>query len=326
MKVLITDRRHSSIEEERKVLEPLGIEVVDRFCRDENDLIKNGKGAVGFLVSYASITERVMKALPDLKIIVKYGVGVDNIDLEAASRLGKYVANVPDYCLEEVALQALSLLLNGVRKTCFFAGEVKKGYWVEHPEKEVIYRLSSQNLGLVGFGRIARKLAHFARSIFNRIYFYDPYVDVDRLPENGIEKCHRVYSLEDIFSSCRLISIHLPLTPETRGFIGKSYFNLANGAIIVNTSRADVLDKTALEEALDSQKVIFYGADVFWGEPPDFSDPANFNFVSRENVLITPHVGWYSEESEKEVRRKAAEEVARVVKGMKPLNWVNRNF
>jgi D-3-phosphoglycerate dehydrogenase len=326
MKVLITDRRHASIEEERKVFEPLGVQVVDQFCEDEDDLIENGKGALGFLVSYARITERVMRALPELKIIVKYGVGVDNIDLKAASRLGKYVANVPDYCVEEVALQALSLLLNGVRRTCFFAGEVCKGHWVGDPEQQVIYRLSSHNLGLVGFGRIARKLAFFMRNMVNEIYFYDPYVTLNQLPKEEVEKCHQVSSLGDIFSLCKLISIHLPLTLDTQGVIDRRCFNLANGAVVVNTSRGGVIERRDLEDALDAQRVIFYGADVFWEEPPDFSNPENLKFLSRKNVLITPHVGWYSEESEKEVRRKAAEEVARVIRGEKPLNWVNRDF
>lgn len=321
MKVLVTDRRHASVAEERKVFEPMGVEVIDQFCESEEDLIQNGKGVIGFLVSYAHITEKVMKALPELKIIVKYGVGVDNIDLNAASRLGKYVANVPDYCTEEVALQALSLLLTGVRKTCFFSNESRKGHWIENPDKEIIYRLSKQNLGLIGFGRIAKKLGSFMENMVQTIYFYDPYLKIS--PENP-EKYQQIDSLNKIFSLCKLISIHIPFTSETNKIIGKELLNIANGTIIVNTSRALVIDQIDLEKALNSKKVLFYGADVFWEEPPDFNNPSVSQFLNRENVVITPHMGWYSEESEKEVRRKAAEEIIRVIKGEKPIHWVNR--
>ncbi|MBP9015511.1 MAG: C-terminal binding protein [Candidatus Atribacteria bacterium] len=320
MKVLVTDRRHASLEEEKKVLEPLGVEVVDGLCQTEEDLINKGRGAVGFLVSYAQITERVMKALPDLSIIVKYGVGVDNIDLGAARRLGKYVANVPDYSTEEVALQALSLLLVGLRKACYFGGEVRSRNWIENPDTEVIYRLSSQNLGLVGFGRIARKLGFFMESLINKIYFYDPYIK--ELPDKS-SKYQSVESLPDVFSQAKLVSIHAPLNPTTRGMIDKNSLSQAKEVILVNTSRADIIDRLALEEALNSQKVIFYGADVFWGEPPNFQDPWVDRFIKRKDVLITPHVGWYSIESEKDLRRKAAEEVVRVIKGDKPLNLIN---
>ena len=321
MKVLVTDRRHASVEEEKKVFKPIGVEVIDQFCESEEDLIQNGRGAIGFLVSYAHITENVMKALPELKIIVKYGVGVDNIDLEAASRLGKYVANVPDYCSEEVALQALALFLNGIRKTCFFSNELKRGNWIENPEREVIYRLSKQNLGLIGFGRIAKKLGSFMENMTKTIYFYDPYV---KFSSDNPEKYRQIHSLTDIFSLCRLISIHIPFTSETNKIIGKECLEIANGAIIVNTSRALVIDQIELERAIDSQRVLYYGADVFWEEPPNFNNPLVSQFINRENVAITPHMGWYSEESEKEVRRKAAEEIIRVIEGEKPINWVNR--
>lgn len=320
MKVLVTDRRHASLEEEKKVLEPLGVEVVDGLCQTEEDLINKGKGAVGFLVSYARVTERVMEALPELSIIVKYGVGVDNVDLEAARRLGKYVANVPDYGIEEVALQALSLILVGLRKTCYFGGEVRRKNWIENPDTEIIYRLSRQNLGLVGFGRIARKLGFFMENLVDKIYFYDPYLK--ELPDLS-DKYQSLESLSGIFSKAKLVSIHAPLTSATRGMINQESLSRAEEVILVNTSRADIIDRSALEDALNAQKVIFYGADVFWGEPPDFQDPEIDRFLKRKDVLVTPHVGWYSRESEKDLRRKAAEEVARVIKGSKPLNLVN---
>ena len=138
------------------------------------------------------------------------------------------------------------------------------------------------------------------------------------------EKYRQIHSLTDIFSLCRLISIHIPFTSETNKIIGKECLEIANGAIIVNTSRALVIDQIELERAIDSQRVLYYGADVFWEEPPNFNNPLVSQFINRENVAITPHMGWYSEESEKEVRRKAAEEIIRVIEGEKPINWINR--
>lgn len=124
-------------------------------------------------------------------------------------------------------------------------------------------------------------------------------------------------------SQAKLVSIHAPLNPTTRGMIDKKSLSQAKEVILVNTSRADIIDRLVLEEALNSQKVIFYGADVFWGEPLNFQDPWVCQFLKRKDVLITPHVGWYSRESERDLRRKAAEEVARVIKGGKPLNLLN---
>ncbi|GAI91630.1 unnamed protein product, partial [marine sediment metagenome] len=164
------------------------------------------------MVSYAKITRRVMEALPELRIIVKYGVGVDNIDLAAAHELGKYVANVPDYCIEEVALHTLSLTLAGLRRSFYFSEQVKRKNWLSDPGPEQIFRFSSTNLGLIGFGRISRKFAYFMERMVARIYFYDPYVnnlDLDNKKYSHLE------SLEELIKRVKTLSIHVPFTAET---------------------------------------------------------------------------------------------------------------
>ncbi len=314
-KVLVTDRRHQSLAEERAVLEPLGVQIIDHFCTTEEDLIEYGRGAVGFLVSYAKVTRRVMQALPELRIAVKYGVGYDNLDTVAAAELGIYTVNVPDYCVEEVALQALSLILSALRRIPSCTNELKRGRWISDPSSFPIHRLSSISLGLVGFGRIARKVAQYARPLVRGIRFFDPFV-------TDAGEAAPCASLEELVSTCGILSVHAPLTPQTQSMLGARLLSAARGLILVNTSRAAVVDRAALREALRDGMVGFYAADTYWEEPADMRDPVNVEILARDNVLITPHMGWYSVESENEVRRKAAMEIARVIRGELPLHVV----
>jgi len=323
MKVLLTDMRHCSIEEEKKkILCPLGVKIETVFSESEEELIRNGRGAVAFLVSYARITSRVMESLPKLRVISKYGVGVDNIDTEAATRFGIYVTNVPDYCIEEVALHALSLILVGVRRICFYAQEIKRGYWPLNLQSREIPRLSEMNLGLFGFGRIARKLSLYMERVVNHIYFYDPYIkDYD----NKYGKCSSVATLDELFRRSQIISIHVPLNSETERVVGERVLSKARGIVLINTSRAEIVERKAVLKFMDSGGVLFFGTDVFWQEPPDFNSRRQMEFLKRDNVLVTPHIGWYSTKSERIVRRYAAMEVARVLKGHKPKNLVNKD-
>jgi D-3-phosphoglycerate dehydrogenase len=321
MKVLITDMRHASIAEEQAVLEPAGVTIDTTFSATEEELIANGQGAIGFLVSYAQVTRKVMEALPELKIIVKYGIGVDSIDVHAAKDLGKYVANVSDYCTEEVALHALSLATTGLRMTHFFADNVKNQQWIEDTSRFLLERPSSLQLGVVGFGKLARQFVSYMEPLIPHIAYFDPYVS-ESDPE--AQKRIRVDSLAELFATCRIISLHTPLTNETKNLINADVLSHAKDLILINTSRGGLIEKYALSQALDDGKVKFFGADVYWKEPPDFDDPWNIKFLQRENVYITSHVASQSKVSEKELRRKAAEEVLRVIQGKQPLHTVNR--
>jgi D-3-phosphoglycerate dehydrogenase / 2-oxoglutarate reductase len=267
-------------------------------------------------VSYARITRRVMQALPELRIAVKYGVGYDNLDTVAAAELGIFTVNVPDYCVEEVALQALSLILTGLRRVPFFASEVKRGHWISDPSAVPIHRLSGINLGLVGFGRIARKLAECARPMVKEVRYFDPNVS-----EAG--DAVRCMSIEELVSTSAILSVHAPLTPQTRSLIGARQLSDVKGLIVVNTSRAAVVDQLALRDALRDGRVAFYAADTHWEEPADMTDAVGSELLALDNVLVTPHMGWYSVESEKEVRKKAAMEIARVIRGERPLHIVS---
>jgi D-3-phosphoglycerate dehydrogenase len=323
MKVLITDMRHAQAVEEEKVFRDTGLELDTTFSASEDELIEHGRGAFGFLVSYANVTRRVMEALPELKVVVKYGIGVDTIDLEAATEFGKYVVNLPDYCTEEVALQALGLALNGVRMIPYFSEKVKAAQWQSDPEPIIHYRLSQEALGLVGFGRIARKLARYMEGMVREILFFDPY-----LPEDGAAGSGRYERVRDIgllFEKSRIVSVHAPLDEATRGMVGREAIGRGRDVILVNTSRGGLVDPEAAAWGLDNGNLSFFGSDVGWKEPLDFEDSLTRRLLADPRVLVTPHVGWCSAESARSSRRLAAEEVLRVYRGGLPLNVVNKD-
>jgi D-3-phosphoglycerate dehydrogenase len=322
VKVLVTDMRHASAVEEEKVFKGSGLELDTTFSANEDELIEHGKGAFGFLVSYANVTRRVMEALPELKIIVKYGIGVDTIDQKAATDLGKYVVNLPDYCTEEVALQALGLILNGVRMIPLFAEKVKAGVWQADPEPVIRYRLSQETLGFVGFGRIAQMLASYMKGMVARVLFFDPY-----LPDSavGSPDYERVTDLGMLFERSRVLSVHAPLTESTKNLVNTQIIARAKDAILVNTSRGGLIDPEAVAVGLDNGNLMFFGTDVGWKEPLDFETALTKRLLQDPRVLITPHVGWCSAESARSARRLAAEEVLRTYRGEMPLNVVNRD-
>ncbi len=319
MKVLITDMRHGSIQEERAILEPAGVTIETAFCRTEEQLILRGQGAFAFLVSFAPVTRRVMESLPQLKLIVRYGVGVDNVDLAAAREMGIRVARVPDYCVDEVAAHSLALILAGLRMLFPLSRAAKNGNWIEDPSSEKLRRLASLTAGIVGLGRVGRRLAEHLHPLAAGLLFYDPYVPASEVLGRNWESAA---SLSELFHRCQIVSLHAPLNEQTHDLIDTRVLAEARDLILVNTSRADLINRQALESAMEEGRISFFGADVFWQEPPDYSDPRTVEFLKRRNTLITPHMAWYSEESEREVRRKAAEEVLRFLQGRQLLHPV----
>jgi D-3-phosphoglycerate dehydrogenase len=318
LKVLVTDDTSVSFDEERAVFAPFGIELVIGSCQCEEDLIRAGLGVAGFLVSNVPVTRRVLEALPELRVIVKYGIGIDNIDLVAAAELGKVVARVPGYCREEVALHALSLALNGLRRTHLLGAQVAGGRWNDYPQGLILYRASEVRLGIVGLGSIGGLFARYAQRLFQAVHYYDPYV----WRFGQARRYRRERSLAALFEQCAVVSLHAPLTPQTRGFIGGAALSRARQSILINTSRAGIVEREALEQALDTRRLSFYGADLFWEEPPNRGDSWTGRFLQREDVLITPHSAWYSPSANREVKRRAAEEVLRVLQGRRPLGTV----
>ena len=313
--VAVTDYVFASLEPEKKVLAPLDVELRAAQCKSEEEIIKLTQGADAILNCYAKMTARVIEKLDRCKIIARYGIGVDNVDLAAATRAKIVVTNVPDYCIDEVSDHALALLLALERQISAADRAVKGGAWdvVAHAG---VRRLRGQTLGLIGFGKIGMALAAKARAFGLRILAYDPYLDAAALAARGAEGV----TFDRLLAESDVVSIHVPLSPETRNLIGaRELARMKPTAFLINTSRGGIVDEQALAEALKAGRIAGAALDVLLVEPPTADHPLR----QLPNVILTPHLAFYSRESVVELQTKAAEEVARALKGEPPRSPVN---
>ena len=311
-KVVITDCDHGDIEEEKKLFPRIGAELVSVQVEEEEDLIRVCKDADGILNQYSLLTRRVLEALPRCKVIARYGVGVDSIDLRAATDLGIVVANVPDYCVDEVALQAVTLLMALIRQTVFFDQKIKSGHW-DFRQGAPIHRIRAKTMGLVGCGRIGMEVARIVSALGMRVIVFDPYIQKAGAAVELVD-------LDTLFKESDFISIHCPLNESTRHLIGENAFRkMRKKPLIVNTSRGPIVDERALVEALKNGLVSGAGLDVMEKEPPDPENP----LLKMDQVILSPHMSFYSEESIKELKRRTAEGVADVLQGKWPQSIVN---
>jgi D-3-phosphoglycerate dehydrogenase / 2-oxoglutarate reductase len=310
LKVLITDFDYADVELERHILEGAGLELITAQCRTEEDVIEAGRGVSALLTQYAPITARVLAELPELRMVGRYGVGYDIVDVEAARERGVWVANVPDYGTEEVAVHALSMALALLRHLPLYDRDVKGGRW--HPASTgPLFRLKNLTLGVVGLGRIGGTFARRASPWFGTTLGCDPYLAEDAWPE-GVERA----SLEEVFSESLVVSLHPPLTEETRGFIDRDLLGrMPEGGYLVNTARGGLVVMDDLLWALEEGPLAGAALDVLPHEPPAPDHP----LLSNPNVILTPHAAFYSLEAEEEVRRKAALNVVSWAREGRPL-------
>ncbi|MFE5323171.1 C-terminal binding protein [Paenibacillus sp. NPDC056579] len=315
-KVVITDYEYKSLQIERKILEQLDMEFITSFqCRTEDEVIAAAHDADAILTQYAPITDKVISRLDRCKVISRYGVGVNTIDLHAATRKGIVVSNCTDYCMDEVADHALALLLASARKIAQVNDYVKQGVW-DYKRAIPVFRLREKVLGLVGFGKIPQNLCVKAQALGMTVTAYDPYISNDVTARFGVLQV-------DLATLCResdFISVHVPLTPDTQGLIGAEQFRLMKpGVIVVNTSRGPLIDEQALITALASRQIAGAALDVLEQEPIRPDHP----LLSMEQVLLTPHAAWYSEDSEQELKGKIAQNVVDVLSGFYPRYLAN---
>jgi len=312
-KVVITDCDHGSMEEEKKEFDRIAAELTLAQVREEEDLIRVCKEAEGLINQYAPLTRRVLENLPKCKVIARYGVGLDPVDLRAATDLGIIVANVPDYCMDEVADQAISMILTLIRKTTFFDQKVKSGQW-DFRQGIPIHRLRGKTLGLIGCGKIGLEVAKRISAFGVKVITFDPYLE--RVPQ-GIE----LKDFDSVIKGSDFISIHCPLNDSTRHLIGEQTFKkMEKRPLLINTSRGPIVDEKALIQALKEGLVSGAGLDVLETEPPDPLNP----LLKMENVILTPHVSFYSVESISELKRSTAKNVVDVLTGRWPRAVVNR--
>jgi D-3-phosphoglycerate dehydrogenase / 2-oxoglutarate reductase len=300
MKVLVTDSEYSSLDIEAEVLAGAGHELQLAACKTAEDVIEAGSRIHAMLVQYAPITAAVFEALPQLGLVSRYGVGVDAVDTEAAQRHGVWVCNVPDYGTTEVSLHAVAMLLALLRNVAGHDREVRAGRWDYHLGGE-LRRPSSLTLGVVGLGRIGRMTAERAAPWFGAVVGYDPYLPDSAWPE-GFERV----DLSELFARSSAVTLHLPLTDDTRGLVSYDVLErMPAGSYVVNTSRGGLVDLDALLGALESGRLAGAALDVLPQEPP----PKDHPLLTHPRALITPHVAWYSAEAEVELRRKAAQNI-----------------
>lgn len=290
-----------------EALNGLPLRLESRPLKSTTEVVAQCQEADILLLTALRMTREVMESLPRLKGMVRYGVGVDNIDVEAAQALGIEVANVRGYCTEEVADQALALLLACARNLIPHALSVRQGKW--HLRRQPpLHRLRGQILGIIGLGRIGRALAARAQSLGLRILAFDPYLTEEEMAQAGAHKVE----LRTLLAEADYVSIHCPLTDETRHLIGaRELAQMKPTAYLINTARGGVVDQIALVEALREGRLAGAGLDVLEAEPPDPHDP----LLQLENVILSPHMAWYSEEAAQDVVVGAFAEVARMVRG-----------
>jgi D-3-phosphoglycerate dehydrogenase len=300
-KILYADSNYPDLELERALLAPAGIDLVIAQCKTEDDVIAHAKGCRAILLQYAPISARVVAALPDLGIVSRIGAGVDTVDTEACERAGVWVANSPDYGVGEVATHALALALASIRNIVAYHRDIGDGKW-HFLSSGTLARPSQLTLGIVGLGRIGKRMAHISRNVFKRVIAYDPYLIDGDFPAY----VERAATLTDLAREADIVSVHTPLTAETRGMINAKFFGAQKpGAYFVNTARGAVVNMNDLTAALDAGTLAGAALDVLPQEPV----ARDSKLLTHPRVILTPHAAFYSAESEKELRRKAAQNI-----------------
>lgn len=318
-KVLMTDTTFPDMEIERAELATMGAELRLASGTGPEVLANEGQDCDAMIVSYAPITAEVINDLTKCKVIVRAGIGVDNIDLEAVSRKGIMVANIPDYCQNEVADHAMALFLSCVRKVAFLNARVKASSW-DVNEAKPIPRLRGKLFGLFGLGSIGQRTAERAKAFGMNVCSYDPYMPQEVFDKLGVKRFH---DFDEFLASVDFLSIHAPLTEETKHIINlQNLKKMKRTAFIVNTSRGPLVSESDLYVALKEGIIAGAGLDVLENEPPSWPFPLS----ELDNVILTPHAAFYSEESELELRRKAAQEVVRTLREGRPKHWVNKKM
>lgn len=300
-RVLYADNDYTDLDLERGMFGPAGIEIVVAQCKTEQDVIEQGRGCQGILLQYAPISAKVVAAMPQLGIVSRIGAGYDTVDTDACEKAGVWVANSPDYGVGEVATHALALALAAIRNVVAYHRDIGGGTWY-YLSSGPLARPANMTLGIVGLGRIGKRMAHISRNVFKRVAAYDPYLIDGDFPAY----VERAATLAELAAQSDVVSVHTPLTAETRGMLDAAFFAaLKRGAYLVNTARGAVVNVADLHRALEAGTVAAAGLDVLPEEPVPQESP----LLAHDRVILTPHAAFYSQESMQELRRKAAQNI-----------------
>src|ERR1041384_6569162 len=307
--IAVTDSVFPSLDPAKAALSRLNPTYRMSKSVNADDIVAVAKDADAILVTYAKLTREILTQLTKCKAIGRFGLGVDNIDLTAAKEKGIAVNYVPDYCIREVSDHAMALLLALIRKVPLSNKLVQAGRW-EMPAVVPIRRIEGTTLGLLGFGNIPRLVAPKAKAFGIRVIAHDPFAKAELFKSTGVESV----DLDTLYAQSDYISVHAPLTPQTRGMLNAAAFaKMKKGAYIVNTARGPLIDEAAMIAALDSGQLGGAGLDVVAAEPL----ARDSKLLGRDNVIISPHTAFYSIEALNELQTKCATDVARVLSGEK---------
>jgi D-3-phosphoglycerate dehydrogenase len=299
-----------------------GIEYIKSYTVDDDEIVEMSKDSDVIITILKAFPEELINRLSsNIKGIVRPAIGFDIIDVEAATKRGIYVSNIPDYSTEEVAVQAMSLMLDVVRKNTLYNNAIKRGEWVKQtlilgPTPR---RLSTLTLGILGFGNIAKNVAKYAQGFGINVVAYDPFITEEVFADRGVKKV----TLDELYSVADIITIHIPLLEDTYHMINKdSITKMKDGVIIINTARGPLVCEEDLIDALESGKVSAAGLDVFEVEP---LNNANNKLLKMENVVVTPHIGYYSKEAFAELEYKSVLTAINLCNGEVTYNVINKN-
>jgi D-3-phosphoglycerate dehydrogenase len=307
-RVVVTDQAFGNVEHERAIAASAHAAFSEHQCRSEAETLDAVRDASVVFNNFAPMNERTMGVMAEGATVIRYGVGVDNVDLAAARRLGVHVCNVPDYGVEEVADHAAAMALALSRKLGRYDAGIRSGEWKIGDMVDSVRSLGQTTVGLVGFGRIARALASRMQAFGAKIIAYDPYVS----QADGAAAHVTMLPLDAVVAEADILSLHVPLTPETRHMIGRDEIaRMRRGAILVNVSRGGLIDEAALAEALASGHLGGAGLDVFEREPL----PADAPLRSAPGTILSPHAAFFSDASVRRLQQLAAEEGLRALNG-----------
>lgn len=307
MKVIITDHGFPNVNHEQRIVEAAGHTLEVKQCKTEQELIQQVTHADVLLVQWAPMTRTVIEALKNCKVIVRYGIGLDNVDLDAAAEHGVPVCNVPDYCIDEVADHTMAMALALSRQLTETQKQLLNGTWSIVPPVP-IKASREMTFGTAGFGRIAREVLQRAKAFKFRCIAYDPFVEAAVMQEAGVEKV----TDEELFEQADILSLHTPLTQHTHHFVNADrLLQMKPDAILVNTSRGGLIDTKALATAINNGRLSGAGIDVYEPEPLEESHPLR----QCDRVILTSHTAWNSTQSVPKLQQLAAEEAVRALNG-----------
>lgn len=298
MKVLIADYDFPDVGLEKKLFGEAGVEVVEGQCRSEEDVIAAAAGCEGVLSQYAPMNAKVFAARPEIRVVSRMGAGFDTVNTGDAKRYGVWVANSPDYGVGEVATHALAMATALVRHLVFFDRDVRAGKW-HYTSTGPLRRPAQMTLGILGLGRIGKRMASLSGRVFGRVIACDPYITAAEFHDRA-----EPVTTDELFAQSDVLSLHVPLNDETRHIVNASRLaTMKRGSFLVNTARGAVADIDAVVAALDGGQLEGAGLDVLPQEPM----PANHAILRHPRAILSPHAAFYSAEGEKELRRKAAQ-------------------